>query len=209
MTCLRQKKRPPKHKQPSNSPGRSRFGKIVLGVRQGDRGQANDSLSVLVRHRVRGQPGICLRTILSRFASVVLRARMQQRQEASRARREDTKLIGRAKTSPTRIAMQARRGSVRALIACLGAAATSWISVGHGTEKQDLVCVKPGALSPAENQQRKLDNYTEKSPDPSKTCAGCRFFTAGVGPTACGKCELFNGPANPKGKCDDWTARPV
>jgi hypothetical protein len=30
-----------------------------------------------------------------------------------------------------------------------------------------------------------------------------------AGPAACGKCEIFNGPANPKGKCNDWAARPV
>jgi hypothetical protein len=118
-------------------------------------------------------------------------------------------MIRRAKPSPTSAAMHARRAALRRLRACLVAAAASWISVGHGKERQDLVCAKPSALSPAENQQRKLDNYTEKSPDPSKTCSGCRFFTAGAGPTVCGKCEIFSGPANPKGKCDDWAARPV
>jgi len=93
-------------------------------------------------------------------------------------------------------------------MACLVAAAASWISDGRGREKQDLACANPSALSAAENQQRKLDNYTEKSLDPSKTCSGCRFFTTGAGPTACGKCEIFNGPANPKGRCDDWAPRP-
>jgi hypothetical protein len=105
--------------------------------------------------------------------------------------------------------MQARRATLRRLTAFLVAAAASWISVGRGEKAQDLVCANPGALKPAENRQRKLDNYTEKSPDPSKTCSGCRFFTAEAEPAACGKCEIFNGPANPQGKCDDWTARPV
>jgi hypothetical protein len=104
---------------------------------------------------------------------------------------------------------EARRATLRRLTACLVATAASWLSVGHGKEKEDLVCVNPSALSEAEKQQRKLDNYTEKSPDPSKTCSGCRFFTPGAAATACGKCEIFNGPANPKGKCDDWAARPV
>jgi len=98
---------------------------------------------------------------------------------------------------------------LRRLTACLFAAAASGISAAHGREEEDFVCAKPTALSETEKQQRKLDNYTEKSPDPSKTCSGCRFFTPGTGATACGKCEIFNGPANPKGKCDDWTARPV
>jgi hypothetical protein len=104
---------------------------------------------------------------------------------------------------------EARRATLRRLTACLVAAAASWVSVGHGKEKEDLVCANPSALSEAEKQRRKLDNYTEKSPDPGKTCSGCRFFTAGAAATACGKCEIFNGPANPKGKCDDWAARPV
>ena len=98
---------------------------------------------------------------------------------------------------------------MRRLTAVLVAAAASSISVGRGDKAQDLLCADPRALKPAENRQRKLDNYTEKSPDPGKTCSGCRFFTPGAEPAACGKCEIFNGPANPKGKCDDWTARSV
>jgi len=98
---------------------------------------------------------------------------------------------------------------LRRLTAWLVTTAASWSSVGHGKEKQAVVCANPSALSQAENQQRKLDNYTEKSLDPGKTCSGCRFFTTGGGPTACGKCEIFSGPANPNGKCDDWAARPV
>jgi hypothetical protein len=117
--------------------------------------------------------------------------------------------MGRATSSHTSAAMQGRRAALRRLTACLLAGAASWISVGHGKEKKDLVCANPSSLSEAENRQRKLDNYTEKSLDPSKTCSGCGFFTAGAEPTACGKCQIFKGPANPKGKCDDWTARPV
>jgi hypothetical protein len=103
----------------------------------------------------------------------------------------------------------AKRAALRRLTACLVAVATSGISLAHGTEKKGLVCAKPSALSEAEKRQRKLDNYAEKSPDPSKTCSGCRYFTPGAEVTACGKCAIFNGPANPKGKCDDWAPRPV
>jgi len=102
---------------------------------------------------------------------------------------------------------EARRATLRRLSACLVAAATTGISVALGKEKVGLVCAKPSALSEAEKRQRKLDNYTEKSPDPGKTCRGCTFFTAGAEATACGKCAIFNGPANPKGKCDDWAPR--
>jgi len=102
-----------------------------------------------------------------------------------------------------------KRAALRRLTACFVAVTTSGISVAHGTEQKNPVCAKPSALSAAEKQQRKLDTYTEKSPDPSKSCSGCRFFTAGAAATACGKCAIFNGPANPKGKCDDWAPRPV
>ena len=104
---------------------------------------------------------------------------------------------------------RAKRAALRRLMACLVAVATSGISVAHGTEKKDVLCAKPDALSEAQKQQRRLDNYTENSPDPSKSCSVCRFFTAGAQAAACGTCAIFNGPANPKGKCDDWTARPV
>lgn len=117
--------------------------------------------------------------------------------------------MGRVKSSPTAAPLQGRRAILRWLRACLLAGATSWISVGHGKDKGDYVCANPNALSQAENRQRRLDNYTEKSLDPGKTCSGCRFFSPGDDPTACGKCEIFNGPASPKGKCDDWAARPV
>jgi hypothetical protein len=106
-----------------------------------------------------------------------------------------------------------RRAALRRLTACLFAGAASWIALAHGKDKKDdkkdFVCANPSTLSQAENRQRKLDNYTEKSLDPGKTCSSCRFFTTGGEPTACGKCEIFNGPANPKGKCDDWVVRPV
>jgi hypothetical protein len=98
-----------------------------------------------------------------------------------------------------------RRAALRRLAACLFAAAAPWISVARAGEREGLVCAKPSALSEAQKQQRKLDNYTEKSPDPDKTCGGCSFFTPGA--AGCGKCALFNGPANPQGRCDDWTAR--
>jgi hypothetical protein len=108
---------------------------------------------------------------------------------------------------PTSFGITGRRAALRQLAACLIASAAGYISNGYGKESTGPVCVNLSALSPAENRQRRLDNYTENSPDPHKTCSGCSFFTAGTGPAACGKCQIFNGPANPKGRCDDWTAR--
>jgi High potential iron-sulfur protein len=117
--------------------------------------------------------------------------------------------MGHSKSLPTSTARQGRRATLRRLAACFLAGAVSWISAGHGKDKKNFDCANPSTLSKAQSRQRKLDNYTEKSPDPGKTCSDCRFFAAAAEPTACGKCEIFNGPANPKGKCDDWTARPV
>jgi hypothetical protein len=91
------------------------------------------------------------------------------------------------------------------------AGAAGGITVGYGKDNtnKEAVCVNLSALSPAENKRRKLDNYTEKSSDPGKTCSACTFFTRGAAGAACGQCQIFNGPANPNGRCDDWTARPA
>ena len=104
---------------------------------------------------------------------------------------------------------RARRAALQSLTGCFVAAAASGIALAHGADGEGLNCANPGALSAADLQQRKLDNYTEQSPDPAKTCSGCRFFTAGGEAASCGMCAIFNGPANPQGRCDDWAARPV
>jgi hypothetical protein len=99
----------------------------------------------------------------------------------------------------------ARRSALRQLTACLFA--VSRIPFARGRAEENIVCVNPSALSDAQKRQRALDNYTERSPDPTRTCSACQFFTPGAAAITCGKCDLFNGPANSKGKCDDWTAR--
>jgi anaerobic selenocysteine-containing dehydrogenase len=48
-------------------------------------------------------------------------------------------------------------------------------------------------------------HYSEKSPDPTKTCSGCGFFTAGK--DGCGACMIFSATVNPKGHCDSWSAK--
>lgn len=103
-------------------------------------------------------------------------------------------------------ATQGRRAALRRLVACLlSAGAAGSITRAYG--KPRAACVNLAALSAAQRKRRKLDNYTEKSSDPAETCRGCRFFTAGGAAEACGECQIFNGPANPNGRCDDWTAR--
>jgi hypothetical protein len=91
-------------------------------------------------------------------------------------------------------------------MACLVVAAAGSAPSGFAKNRTSGVCADPDRLSAAERQQRELDNYTESSSDPRANCSGCRFFTAAAEPAACGRCQLFNGPANPRGRCDDWTA---
>lgn len=91
------------------------------------------------------------------------------------------------------------------LAACLVISAAGWASKGRAKNSQARVCADPKALGEAERRQRQLDNYVENSPDRRITCSGCGFFTPAAEPAACGTCRLFKGPANPKGKCDDWT----
>lgn len=95
---------------------------------------------------------------------------------------------------------------LRRLAAGLIVGAAGWTSAGQAAGRKAVVCADPGTLSPAERRQRELDNYTEHSPDPRATCSACRFFAVAAAPDPCGTCQLFNGPANPKGRCDDWTA---
>lgn len=66
----------------------------------------------------------------------------------------------------------------------------------------ELVCEAPDA---DDKSLRESLHYVEVSPDAQKNCLGCGLFAAaGAG---CGHCMIFNGPANPKGHCDSWSAR--
>lgn len=100
-----------------------------------------------------------------------------------------------------------RRRTLRRLAACFTGGAVGWLTLGHANEQRVAVCANPDALGPDERRQRTLDNYTERSPDPDATCSACALFIAGGDAASCGTCQLFRGPANPKGRCDDWTRR--
>ena len=69
----------------------------------------------------------------------------------------------------------------------------------------DRVCADPKQMDGGQASTRKSLNYTETSPDQSKTCSICAFFQATDG--GCGSCMIFNGPANSKGHCDSWAAK--
>jgi hypothetical protein len=63
-------------------------------------------------------------------------------------------------------------------------------------------CVAPDG---DDSSLRKSLHYAESSATPAQKCSGCSFFSDQQG--ACGKCAIFNGPANPSGHCDSWSAR--
>jgi hypothetical protein len=65
-------------------------------------------------------------------------------------------------------------------------------------------CVDPDG---SDKSLRDSLHYAEASPDKEKVCGICAFFEAGEKPDACGSCKIFNGPANPKGHCDSWSAK--
>ena len=58
---------------------------------------------------------------------------------------------------------------------------------------------------PADSLRSSL-HYQEASTDPAKTCSVCAFFD-GTNATDCANCKIFSGPANPKGRCDSWSAK--
>ena len=86
-------------------------------------------------------------------------------------------------------------------------ATTAWALSACGEDEKQLVCADPNKLSVSENSLRKANNYTEKSPDPTKTCNGCGFMAPITDGSACGRCEIFIGPVNPAGHCDSFSAR--
>jgi hypothetical protein len=66
-------------------------------------------------------------------------------------------------------------------------------------------CVDPDELTSSEQALRNSLEYTNRSPDPKKTCGGCNFFTPGDG--GCGKCQALNGPVDAKGRCSSFTPK--
>jgi hypothetical protein len=86
------------------------------------------------------------------------------------------------------------------LTSILFGALASGRCVAAGNVCADVKSMDSGAAS-----LRNSLNYTEASPDVSKTCSACGFFQAGT--EGCGTCQIFNGPVNEKGRCDSWSAK--
>ncbi|WGR97886.1 hypothetical protein MTX26_26495 [Bradyrhizobium sp. ISRA443] len=69
-----------------------------------------------------------------------------------------------------------------------------------------LACAELAATS-ADKSLRDARHYVEQSPDQSRTCRACSFFAFASDAGACGRCQIFNGAANPDGHCDSWAAK--
>ncbi len=105
-----------------------------------------------------------------------------------------------------------RRGALRQIVglAVGGAALVAGLSAcGNSGEKQQAAsaCVDMDSLSASEGSMRKSAHYVEQSPDPSKMCKGCAFFTPAGDGGACGACQIFSGPADADGHCDSWAGK--
>lgn len=100
-----------------------------------------------------------------------------------------------------------RREILRRLVILSGTGAAILALPACSNSDKRAVCADPKAMSAAEKGLREGQHYVEASPDPSRTCGGCAFFTAGNTSEACGQCQIFSGPANRHGHCDAWAAK--
>jgi hypothetical protein len=50
---------------------------------------------------------------------------------------------------------------------------------------------------------RKTREYVDLSEIADQNCANCRFFSADAN-TACGHCEILDGPVSGAGHCSSW-----
>ncbi len=70
-------------------------------------------------------------------------------------------------------------------------------------------CIDPDLLTTSDASLRASLNFTDHSPiGPEKDCLGCAFFHAVSQDSGdCGRCEIIQGPVNPRGYCVSWSPR--
>ena len=81
-------------------------------------------------------------------------------------------------------------------------AAFSILPVAAARAKAAVSCSDPSAES-----LRASLHYADTAPNPAQSCSACAFFTAPERSQSCGNCAIVNGPTNPKGHCDSWSAK--
>jgi hypothetical protein len=68
------------------------------------------------------------------------------------------------------------------------------------------VCYDPNTLPLSQKNRRRSLGYVEISPDPSRRCMGCAYFTAAE--EGCGKCAMLNSTVNSGAVCNSFVQRP-
>jgi hypothetical protein len=91
--------------------------------------------------------------------------------------------------------------------ALLGVTAAGAGRLLAGCGGDELSCSDVSQLTDAQRQTRTRQAYVEQTPDATKRCDNCTFFTAAQ--NACGSCSVVPGPINPAGYCTSWAARPA
>lgn len=98
---------------------------------------------------------------------------------------------------------------LRSLQLPIGGSALLGLAACGSDSGSSVACADESGMTAAEKSLRRTLNYTETSPDPSKTCSDCEFFNAAAGAGGCGACEMFGGKqANSGGYCVSWSVDP-
>lgn len=82
---------------------------------------------------------------------------------------------------------------------------SSLVSCGDSDSDSEIVCADPDDMTSGERAFRDSSYYVEQSLNASQSCKNCAYFSASPPDSACGSCEIFNGPANRDGHCNVWS----
>lgn len=77
--------------------------------------------------------------------------------------------------------------------------AVSLLPVAARTQAADFACVQIDS-----EPLRESLGYADPSPDPTKPCSACGFFTPN-GNDSCGDCMIMIGPVNGTAHCESWS----
>ena len=95
------------------------------------------------------------------------------------------------------------------LAACGGSNGDSAGGGGEAEVVEASSCEGADALDASSLRMRDALNYVDASPQESRYCSNCRFYTQPQDGSPCGGCQLFQGPVSPGGWCQSWTAQVV
>jgi hypothetical protein len=88
------------------------------------------------------------------------------------------------------------------------AIAVSIVTAGCSQKnEQAAACSDAARLTSAEISLRASLQYRESSSDAASSCGGCSYYQAASTESACGNCQIVNGPVSRQGHCTSWTAK--